>query len=1022
MIDQRIFVALDLETTGLDPKTDEIIEIGAVRFQGDQILNRFSTLINPGRVIPHQIQRLTNISTEEAASAPRLQEVMPELLAFIDREVFAVVAHNAGFDLSFLNAAGIRLNRQAFDTFELATILWPSRPSYSLSRLCLHEGISLVDAHRALDDSEATARLFYRLWSALLQLPISTVETIVQCGTFTPHQPLFPLAEYEKTVQQDQKTWPLLPLFQEVCAARKPGGIGSPNGLQLHGWANADAKHHADMSRSSAPDNRPAVPPTLSFAKQDSNETDGVGEPGLERPQLTPELLHQIIDQIFATDGLLARELGNLHEWRAEQLDMAVQVLNSLLESDNLIIEAGAGTGKSLAYLISASLWSLYSGQVVVIATNTLALQDQLIEKDIPLVQRLITTALGNLLATDVGKLPRTEVLKGRSNYLCTHRLKKWIANRRLSPLEMRVLARILVWLPATKSGDVAELFLPSQKEREIWSQLCSDPIHCSGHHPHSRSTGYQAFEIRSIINSGTDYCDSARERSEVANLLIVNHSLLVHDAAVGVAILPPYRHVIIDEGHRLDEVATQQFTYRANCQEISTVCHDLLAETRQMVRFYRTSRDAPPERAIHCLQALAQHLDTAIPALDRFANSIRSFFGTVMRDSANDRANVHRSRYVHLDSSACEHPAWDRVEMEWARTNRKLRATLQEGVLLKTELVQAQRQPAAHASLLPKLDRALKLVDEFASRLNSIVFVHDVESRSAHPVAAWLEKNGQEAGISIQIAPLRVNRTLAEMFVKRKASVVVTGATLSTGDGFEYIRNQLGLWDASATVVGGPVSQANNTLLLMPSDLPDPSHQGYQLAIERAIIAAARATDGKTLVLFTNRSQLKTCAAALREQLAAADIQVLEQSSASRRRLLQEFRAADRAVLLGNRTFWEGIDLPGEELSTLVIVKLPFAVPTDPVVAARSATYENPFMDFMVPDAILRFRQGFGRLIRRRGDRGTVLLLDSRIWQKSYGQLFLDSLPNCTQKRPTIAEIDAEISYWMANEPVAPT
>jgi ATP-dependent DNA helicase DinG len=262
--------------------------------------------------------------------------------------------------------------------------------------------------------------------------------------------------------------------------------------------------------------------------------------------------------------------------------------------------------------------------------------------------------------------------------------------------------------------------------------------------------------------------------------------------------------------------------------------------------------------------------------------------------------------------------------------------------------------------------------------------------------------------------APLFVNETIESQLVHRKRSAIFTGATLRTGSGFSFIRDRLGLWDVNASTVDSPFDYQSNTLLYLPSDMPEPNQSNFQQAVEQAIIKSAIASAGSTLALFTSYAQLRATAESIRAPLDRLGITVLQHGTSSRQRLLREYRQADKAVLLGTRSFWEGIDLPGDELRCLLIVRLPFAVPSDPLVAARSAELDNPFRDYTLPDAIIRFRQGFGRLIRRATDRGVVVLLDSRLWRKEYGHLFLESLPECTLRHAPLSNLEPEVSRWL--------
>ncbi len=234
------------------------------------------------------------------------------------------------------------------------------------------------------------------------------------------------------------------------------------------------------------------------------------------------------------------------------------------------------------------------------------------------------------------------------------------------------------------------------------------------------------------------------------------------------------------------------------------------------------------------------------------------------------------------------------------------------------------------------------------------------------------------------------------------------------SGAGFHFIRERLGLWDVPAAVVESPFDYQQCALIYMPSDLVQPAHPGWQAGVERAIIDAADGCDGRTLVLFTSNAHLRWSADAVRAPLERLGVTVLQQGMGGRQKILRDFRRQQRAVLLGTRTFWEGVDLPGDELRCLIICRLPFAVPNDPLIAARSREFEDAFQEYMLPDAVLRFRQGFGRLIRRASDRGVVVLLDSRVWRKEYGQVFLDALPACTMKHAPLSLLGEEVRKWL--------
>jgi DNA polymerase-3 subunit epsilon/ATP-dependent DNA helicase DinG len=279
-----------------------------------------------------------------------------------------------------------------------------------------------------------------------------------------------------------------------------------------------------------------------------------------------------------------------------------------------------------------------------------------------------------------------------------------------------------------------------------------------------------------------------------------------------------------------------------------------------------------------------------------------------------------------------------------------------------------------------------------------------------------WIEIAANTQVVSLHAAPLHVGDLVQQHLFHSKDVVVLTSATLRTEESFDYMRERLGAWDAGESAVGSPFDYESSTLLYLPTDMPEPNSAGYQRTVETALIALAGATQGRMLVLFTSYSQLKNTASAISQRLAEEDIVVFEQGGGvSRAQLLENFKTTQRSVLLGTRSFWEGVDVSGETLSCLVIARLPFAVPNDPIFAARSETYDDAFQQYSLPDAILRFRQGFGRLIRTRTDRGVVVCLDRRVLSKRYGQAFLDSLPRCTTVRAPLAQLPRTAADWIA-------
>ena len=951
----RIYVALDLETTGLDPDRDAILEIGAVKFRGEEVLDTFESLIDPGRAIPYRIQHITGITPKDIKDAPRLAEVVPGLRRFVGGH--PIVGHNIGFDLGFLRRRGLFLDNASIDTFELAGILLPHAARYSLGILADTLGITLPATHRALDDARATHALFIALLDQAMRLDISVIQAISRLAAST--------------------NWSLRPVFADLERSRARTAFTGSLGQQLAAkgaLAPADGGHQ------------------LLWEAEEEEERERL------RPAPTPRKLN--VDQLAAMleeGGLFSRNFPG-YEHRPQQVEMLRRVAQAFNRGEHLMIEAGTGTGKSIAYLLPAIHWAVQNGQRVVISTNTINLQDQLLTKDIPDLARILPFEF------------RAVALKGRSNYVCPHRVRQMQSRQstsrsgNLSELEARVLAKVLVWMPSTLTGDKQELFLPSAAENAIWAQVCSDAELC----PPDRCRRENCFFYR------------ARRAAENAHIIVVNHALLLADVAVENRVLPDYQYLIIDEAHHLEDSVTNQLSFQADQRSLERLLTDLSQSVgvRRYTGFFHTvgtrCRGALPETI---LSEVHDRVAAGHEAVERARRALYDFFNTLTAflDDHGPRGSDQYSRRLRLTAAVRRQPAWDQVDIAWDNLSSGFRevhrALEQLGQLLDN----------LDPYDIPDFDDLWNQLVSYRvqmgtthDQLQTIIDPRSEPGQESSNVVTWAEMAAKTGVVSLHAAPLHVGRLVRRHLFDAKESVILTSATLRTEESFDYLRERLSAWDVSEAAVGSPFDYEASTLLYLPTDIPEPNTQGYQRTVESALIALVRATRGRTLVLFTSYSQLRNTANAIRQRLADEDIVVFEQGSGSRAQLLEDFKTAERSVLLGTRSFWEGIDVTGEKLSCVVIARLPFAVPSDPIFAARSETYEDPFNQYSIPDAILRFRQGFGRLIRTRTDRGVVVCLDRRILSKRYGQAFIRSLPKCTTLRGPLAHLPDLAARWI--------
>ncbi|MEZ4657962.1 MAG: exonuclease domain-containing protein [Caldilineaceae bacterium] len=675
---ERIYVALDLETTGLDANRDRIIEVGAVRFQGSQILDTFVTFINPQRAIPLRIQQITGIRDKDVANAPTIEEIIPELLAFVSQDVTALVAHNAGFDVGFLQANGVEFHRPALDTFELASILLPGRSSYSLGALCADEAITLDDAHRALDDARATALLFMRLADRLADLPAATLTAIVEAGQSGGRV----------------TNWPPYLLFEDACrrAAMFTGEL------------------------SAHPPHRPWTPP-IPLSEPPTGR-------GITLPDRPPA---ELIDAAFAPDGPLARLMQTSddaghgsYEVRPGQITMAQHVQQAFAQGEHLLVEAGTGTGKSLAYLLPAALYGMISGQRVVAATNTIALQDQLLAKEAPMAAALTSQLLNLPPAHGL----RTMLIKGRANYLCLRRLEQWRRGRLLAPVELKVLAKVLVWLPTTVTGDVEDLFLPSPAEQEIWRRIASDSATC---------TEERCAQWRTD-NAPGDFYFQARRHAESAHILVVNHALLLADLASDGQILPPFKHLIVDEAHHLEQAATDQLTYQITWEAVDQLLDKLVFQNplvAQVVQAGGASLDADFSSA--WLQ-LSARVAQSRSGLAEFAQRLRNF----AFNQDDIRTDAGYAQRIHLNTAVRTQPRWSQLEVEWENVSSRLKKLLRD---LHSQIEQlqaanwARREP--HGSLLGELSGIHSQLRDVRRQVDEIILSGLGEKGG---IVSWME------------------------------------------------------------------------------------------------------------------------------------------------------------------------------------------------------------------------------------------------------------------------------------------
>jgi ATP-dependent DNA helicase DinG len=953
------YVALDIETTGLDANRDAIIEIGAVRFNERRVEDEWSTLVNPGRQIPEFITDLTGIDNPMVRQAPGIRDIAHELDAFVGD--VPVIGHNVRFDLGFLQKAGILQYNDVIDTYELAAVLMPSAPRYNLGSLGQQLGVLLPATHRALDDAKVTQVVFTRLLERAFELPIDLVAEFVRLS-----EPL---------------DWDARWVFQQVLAARVKEQKPSSGKKQAKGTVLPAPVPQAQVSESKGV-KRAGV--EFPFFQAERNRDKNPPLDQVDMDSVIP-LNEEEVASILEYGGPFSQYFGSF-EQRPEQVEMLRTVTEALSSSRHMMVEAGTGVGKSFAYLVPAALFAIQNNTRVVVSTNTINLQDQLIKKDIPDLRAALNLDL------------RAAVLKGRSNYLCPRRLQYMRQRFPASENEMRVLAKVLVWLMENQSGDRNEINLTGPAEREVWGRMSAEDDACGGETCVKHTGGACPFY-------------KARQAAITAHVLIVNHALLLSDIASGSHVLPAYDYLIVDEAHHLESATTNALSFRLTEFDLGRMLKELGGTTTGVLSrlLGETNESLRPSDFGLVQQKVNRATDMSI----RLENLNREFFqvlGEFVKFQREGQPPSNYSWQARILPATRTLPGWDEVEMIWDQTGETFR-------LLLTNLAELHREAGSlYADGLDQLEDVISDLGNVYRRLaEAEANVSGMIEKPDPGTVYWIEVNPRGERLSLNAAPLQVGPLIEKYLWNEKSSVILTSATMTAHGSFDYMRRTLGAEIADEMELGSPFDYESSTMLYLPTDIPEPNQQGYTQALNRALIHTAKATGGRMLVLFTSYAALKRTSQGITGPLAREDIYVLEQGEgASPNTLLESFKATDRAVLLGTRSFWEGVDVPGEALQVVVITKLPFDVPTDPLIAARSEMYENSFNEYYLPEAILKFRQGFGRLIRSQSDHGIVAILDKRVMTKQYGRLFIESLPQCTLRQGPLNNLARQAGEWL--------
>ncbi|WP_274651609.1 ATP-dependent DNA helicase DinG [Paenibacillus humicola] len=955
------YAVLDLETTG-HGSGDEMIQVGLVLLDESlQVIKSYSTFVKPTIPIPPFITQLTGIDESMVADAPLAEDVLLELIPLLSDAV--LVAHNVGFDAGFLNAALDRCGYMPFagrrlDTIELLRILYPSLTSYQLGSVTEAFGIGHDRHHQADSDALATAELFIECVHKLEQLPLLTLQR---------------LAALLGGDHDDDLGW-----FVGTIAARKE--LESSVIADSYAYFRQFALKAGDWTDEQAP-------------RSDADDAESV--------------------EGWSFDDFLAHLKGGIqaivpgYEEREPQNIMFQEVIEAFENDRHLLVEAGTGTGKSLGYLIPALFYGVQQGKKIIISTHTINLQEQLRQRDLPLLRSVMPVPF------------KATLFKGRGNYLCLRKFESKINMRDFAaPGDDRITAaQMIVWLSETDYGDQEELNF-GNRGAEFWNTVASDADSCLN---------------RSCPWFKRCFYHRAKQEANLADVVITNHSMLFTDIRADHRLLPGYEHLIVDEAHHLEEVAGKhlgsQLSYHSVQHPVTRLCKD--ARNGLLIQLRNRLAGEDMERT----EKWREIIDETVPVFGELRDEWERMFEllyTIMGGSSaasggagQDAGGGETGQFVlRLRSGKLPKPWTDAQaagEVVYGLLSQIVRPLDKLLSDIKDDI-----DDQAIAALVTDLGGTVKDLTRARDELRQFMKADNPD------VVYWLEANSHSRARSVHLisVPANVSSQLRDYFFETKKSVVLTSATLSVQKSFQYACEQLGLAQDLDTgrlktvQLPSPFNYREQALVCIPRNFPvlkgaagDPM---FNDMLVKSLAETAMETKGRMLVLFTSYRMLRQVYDPLKELLAPSGIQLLGQGidSGNRSKLTRRFQQQTASVLLGTSSFWEGVDIPGDALTCLAIVRLPFQPPNHPLVEAKSELLQeqnqNPFMKLSIPQAVIRFKQGFGRLVRTSRDKGIVLIYDTRVIETYYGKYFLYSLPGPKIEHMHLDQIVPRIREWL--------
>lgn len=903
----QVYAVVDIESTGGSiGKGERMIQFACVLVENGKVVERFDTLVNPLKKVPKRIQSLTGIQPKELARAPLFEELAEMIHDLLADTIF--VAHNVSFDFRFLNEEFTRvgltpLSIPAIDTVELAQVLFPKADSYNLQELVEELGYQLDQPHHALFDAEATAFLLQKLDHRISQLPLVTLENLVH---FAPYC----------TAQTSM-------FFEEALKTAKAAPENLPDDLVVvHGVA-------------------------------------------LKQPQLDQKAVSYREEKVYPLSSQEKAEFFNGHLFsrnaQEEMMDTVYHYLNTNHPDHELAIEAASGSGKSLGYLLPAC-FSARSQKPIVISTYTTVLQNQLIEKTIPFLQKLVPFEVSVAL------------VKSRRHYLSLTAFDQKLRSTSNQELEALFCMRILVWLTETQTGDLEEMGAGGHDNHDFWEEI--------------RSTrNPEMFKLDKWEDY--EFYNRAQKKIKEAELLITNHAFLAHDWKKEEAALPNFEELILDEAHHWPEVLQSSSTMSISDKQLHHLLKklgDRHSSSNLILKSHAfVEKKIVKSYQLESLQANGQLL------VEEWEGFIHSWLETIGAE-ATPRILEWREEVLPVEDQT----------MNQKKRLKQLVFLLDEMLFVGNKIVELCMKESENFSINERLiiDHLYHLciqLDEFKQALQ-VIFGSNESIRLTW--ASYYTKNPSRSihfhGMSTKVNELLNNK------VHDLSHVLYTSSTLAVHNDLRYFKEQVNHSNIEFLQLEDPYNFAEQVRVYAPTDIfktGQLSEQVYIKELSYYIEELLKGTEENTLILFRSIETLQSVYRELNQRPALEGRPILAQHlSGTRAKLLKQFRKITNGILLGADSFWEGIDLPEDALKIVVVTRLPFDSPDVPLVKLRHQQLEkrgeNPFMMDLLPKAVIRMKQGFGRLIRSEKDKGAFIILDDRFFKASYGKVFQHSLP----------------------------